>query len=37
MLGPLTVEAFSGPRLDLGARLGEFRQALPTLYQFIGD
>jgi hypothetical protein len=37
VLGPFTVEAFPGPRLDLGTRLGEFCQALLAARQFIGD
>src|SRR4051812_39082260 len=37
MLSLLTVEAFLGPRLDLGSGLGEFRQALLAPRQFIGD
>src|SRR3712207_1542618 len=37
MVGLLTVEAFLGPRLDLGSGLGEFRQALLAPRQFLGD
>jgi hypothetical protein len=37
MLGLLTLEAFLGPRLDLGSGLGEFRQPLLAARQFIGD
>jgi hypothetical protein len=37
ILGLLTLEAFLGPRLDLGSGLGEFRQALLAPRQFIGD
>ena len=37
MLGLLALEAFLGPRLDLGARLGELCQPLLAARQFVGD
>ena len=37
MLGLLTLEAFLGPRLDLGSGLGEFCQPLLAAHQFVGD
>jgi hypothetical protein len=37
MVGLLAFEAFPGPRLDLGARLGQLGQTLLAARQFVGD